>query len=225
MAEPIRLRAFSISELIDETVAMYRRRFFVFAAVGLVLTIPGLATALLSGSYRSLDPFINFFQAASNSSRAIPVAPQYNWSLIGLSYVIGIVMAPLAGFSFAPAPALVAAAVDVAHGRESGIGTAIATALRRYWALLGLVIVIALASPLWCLFPLAIWIFTAWSVAVPVMLEERAGIGTALSRSWNLMRGSWWRVFLILVVTSAMGTAIAFSIGGLLGIAGLLAPG
>ncbi|MGH2515924.1 MAG: DUF7544 domain-containing protein [Ktedonobacterales bacterium] len=56
---------------------------------------------------------------------------------------------------------------------------------------------------------LAVRLFLAPVIAA----TERAGVGTALSRSWRLTRGSWWRSFgVILVITIVVGaTVLIFS--------------
>jgi hypothetical protein len=51
-----------------------------------------------------------------------------------------------------------------------------------------------------CLFPLWIWIWVGWSVAIPTMFIENAGLVPALGRSWRLVEGRWWRTFLMVVL-------------------------
>jgi len=227
VSPPLRLRVLGIPELIDQAIELYRARFLVFTGVSLALTIPALATAVLSGSYRSLDPFISVFQA-SGSTPAINTPPQFNGAMVGLSYLIGIVMAPLAGWSAVPAPALVAVALQTAHGRDIGVGGALAAALKRYWALL-LVMIASVAVGLLvftCLgIPLAVWILVAWAVVVPVMLEERASAGAAFTRSWSLVRDNWWRTFAVVLLVALLGFAVELGLVSLFGFAIVFVPG
>lgn len=222
MPEPIRLRALPVSELVDQTVALYRRRFAVFAGMALLLAIPALATALLSGAYRSLDPILALLQ--SGGGRGVVAQPQYNGLLVALSYVIGVVMAPLGGYSLLAAPALVAVAIDVAHGRDATLGGALLAALRRYWALLGMAILFTLALATFCAFPLGVWVFVGWAVAVPVLLEERTSIGGALGRSWNLVRDNWWHSFFTLLLAWGLGIAVEAALLSLVGALVFLVP-
>ena len=76
---------------------------------------------------------------------------------------------------------------------------------------------------------LFLWIVIRLYFAMPVVILERVGAGRALGRSWELTRGSWWRIFgiillstvLIGVVTNLLGTP--FSIISLVPV--FLAPG
>ena len=68
-----------------------------------------------------------------------------------------------------------------------------------------------------------IWLAVLWSLSSTVLLLEGGGITRALSRSRELVRGSWWRVFGILVLIWLISFFISFAIsavGGL--IAGVL---
>jgi hypothetical protein len=42
---------------------------------------------------------------------------------------------------------------------------------------------------------LAIWLWAAWSVAIPALLTEDARGSKALTRSFRLVKGGWWRTF------------------------------
>jgi hypothetical protein len=53
---------------------------------------------------------------------------------------------------------------------------------------------------LFCLFPLWIWIGIGWSVVMPIMFIENAGLVPALGRSWRLVEGRWWRTFLMFLL-------------------------
>lgn len=54
---------------------------------------------------------------------------------------------------------------------------------------------VAAALSLW------LWINIRLAFAVPPVVLERISPGAALARSWRLTRGSWWRCFLILLLT------------------------
>ncbi|HUJ06050.1 MAG TPA: glycerophosphoryl diester phosphodiesterase membrane domain-containing protein [Streptosporangiaceae bacterium] len=71
---------------------------------------------------------------------------------------------------------------------------------------------------------LEIWVYVRLSLAVPAVVLEAAGPWTAIKRSWQLVRGSWWRIFGISLLTLLIVELVAgvlqlpFSIlGGLLG--------
>jgi hypothetical protein len=61
-----------------------------------------------------------------------------------------------------------------------------------------------------------IWLYVAWSVAVPAMLIERLGPFRGLGRSRRLIKGRWWASAAVLIVASLMVTLIAGAIEALL---------
>ncbi|MFF9867735.1 glycerophosphoryl diester phosphodiesterase membrane domain-containing protein [Streptomyces sp. NPDC013953] len=81
-------------------------------------------------------------------------------------------------------------------------------------------------------FVVMIWLMIRFSLASPALMLERQGIVPAMRRSAKLVRGAWWRVFGILLLTIlllflvSMIIAIPFSMIGLAvdgeGISGLL---
>jgi hypothetical protein len=55
------------------------------------------------------------------------------------------------------------------------------------------------------------------SMSVPAFILERKGVTDSMSRSWNLVSGSWWNVLLVFVVASIIAgivSAILLAIGG-----------
>src|SRR5438132_208808 len=81
--------------------------------------------------------------------------------------------------------------------RALGFGEVLDEVFRFYRRNFWLLVLLSLTC---LLIPLSLWILVRWAVAIPVLLNERAGPVAALSRSWHLTRGSWWRTFGILVV-------------------------
>ncbi|MFE5794571.1 oxidoreductase [Streptomyces sp. NPDC056503] len=59
------------------------------------------------------------------------------------------------------------------------------------WALTGLLVLLLAFGTM----PLAIWIWVKFSLAPTAAVVESAGALTAMRRSAQLVRGSWWRVF------------------------------
>lgn len=57
-----------------------------------------------------------------------------------------------------------------------------------------------------------IWLYVAWSVAVPALLLENLRGSKALGRSFRLVKGRWWRTFGTLLV----GFILAAVVGGIL---------
>jgi hypothetical protein len=60
---------------------------------------------------------------------------------------------------------------------------------------------------------LAVFFYCKFSLAVPACLLERLPVGAALSRSWNLTRNSFWRIFLIYLLTWILSFVLALALG------------
>jgi hypothetical protein len=52
--------------------------------------------------------------------------------------------------------------------------------------------------------PFAVWLYVRLGVAAPALVLEKATIGTAMRRSARLVRGTWWRVLGILLLTQVI---------------------
>ncbi|MFE2727535.1 hypothetical protein [Kitasatospora sp. NPDC059327] len=57
--------------------------------------------------------------------------------------------------------------------------------------------------------PVAVWIWIQLSLAAPALMLEKQGVRTALSRSRRLVRGSWWRIFGINILSQLMAGIVA----------------
>jgi hypothetical protein len=95
--------------------------------------------------------------------------------------------------------------------------------LRRYFAILGYLLLIGLMVLMFCLLPLWIWIWVGWVTVLPVMFVENTGLVAAMGRSWRLVEGRWWRTFLILFLVLLIWYVVQIALGGFLSLAsGLL---
>jgi hypothetical protein len=56
--------------------------------------------------------------------------------------------------------------------------------------------------------PVAGWLLIRYSLAAPALMLEKQGVVTALSRSRRLVRGSWWRVFGIVLLSKVLSVVI-----------------
>ncbi|MGL5859045.1 MAG: hypothetical protein ACRC35_11715 [Angustibacter sp.] len=56
-----------------------------------------------------------------------------------------------------------------------------------------------------------LWVRLAFAPAS--LLLERIGVGAALTRSWRLVTGSWWRVFGILLLAALIAAVASFTVG------------
>ncbi len=119
------------------------------------------------------------------------------WALLGLSLLSGLVAA---------VPTIVAAVVAiVAVATAGGVGLAIAVPA----------VLAGLAA--------SVYLVVRLSLAPAAMVLEKCGVVVSLRRSSVLARGSWWRLFGILLLTGVIAATLGAVVGFPLGIAGAVA--
>jgi hypothetical protein len=66
-----------------------------------------------------------------------------------------------------------------------------------------------------CVAPVALWlwVFVGWIAVTPAMFVENIGLGAAMGRSWNLVKGRWWRTFLILFLMYIVWYVASIALG------------
>jgi hypothetical protein len=195
----MRFRALGLGEILDEIFRFYRRNFWLLALLSLAPVVPSLLLTIGSGQagqFGALGGLINSLGNPNAQPPATPI-PNVNLVLLLAGYVVSLALVP---FSVGLVPR---AGIDLALGQPTGFRIALQGTLRRYWGLFAIVLLyvpVVLLAITCILLPLSLWILVRWAVAVPLLLAEGIGPIDALSRSWHLTRGSWWRTFGILVV-------------------------
>lgn len=204
---PLRLRPLEIGDLLDETFRMYRRHFFLFAGLSVILSIPG---AVLGG-YSSYTLFNGLLQ---QTTLGRPADLGFLEGTLLAYGVVGLISLALIPFFYG---AVTYAACESALGRQVTPLGVLRGVLHRYWALLGYWLLIGVMGIVFCLIPLWVWIWVGWAVVMPVMFVENSGLGAAMGRSWWLVQNRWWRTFLILflmfVLTNVVSVALAAFVG------------
>ena len=114
--------------------------------------------------------------------------------------------------------ACVKAVSDIYLDQPTDIGTSLRFALRRLGSLLWLEIMtyVLLALAFVAIVIPGIWLYAAWSVAVPALLIEGCRGWGALRRSFRLVRGRWWPAAGVLLVSEVMMWVVAGAIEGVL---------
>ncbi len=201
---PLRLRPLEIGDLLDETFRMYRRHFLLFAGISALLAIPSAA----SSGFNVFAVFGTLFQPTAQFNDTTYIESQ-------LAQIVALII-NLALLPFGLG-AVTYAACESALGRRVTAGAVFRAVLRRYFPLLGFFLLIVVMAIVFCLIPLWIWIWVNWIAVVPMMFVENIGLGAAMSRSWRLVAGRWWRTFLIVfllaVLTYVVRTAlVAFAV-------------
>jgi len=201
---PLRLRPLEIGDVLDETFRLYRRNFLVIAGISVGFAIP--FAALAGYGFGSLfTTFVN--QAASGNPTDFS---QVSGGLVGLAlgYLVNVALQPL------QLGAITFAVSESALGHAVTFRGVLRAALRRYLHVLGLVLLLMGMWITFCLFPLWIWILVGWVAVLPAIFVENLGLGAAMSRSWRLVRGMWWRTFLIILLIGLVYYVVDFALSG-----------
>jgi hypothetical protein len=239
-ATPGALRPRAVSELLDDSFRLYRRHFTLLATVSFLVAIPslviGIAVALSTANLQRLTTTVG----TSTGPSSVDVQTffqQFIAQLIPL-FILGGLLLLLAGPLIFGAN--INAAVDVIAGRPATPTSVLGGTLRRYFALLGLIGVGALfLIGLWAVagvsivltavtrqpilavlgvvaaIALGIWLGIRWALVLPAMFAEHLGPIKGLSRSYQLVRGEWWRTLGILLLLQIMIGIISFALGAI----------
>ena len=229
-APPVRLRAMSLADLLDETFRVYRRQFTVLAGVALLVLIPGLCITLLSGAYRfnPLTPaYWQSFVQSINDPQALSQFQQRSQQVMAspfypLTYVVGLLL-----FPFTTA-AVYRAATGAAVGQAQTIGSVLQGTLRRYFGIFGLAILAgltALGGILIVTIPVVIWVLVRWAVSLPALLAENVGPTAALGRSWALVKDQWWRTLGIVLVLAILTSVVSAAVTAVFSVIAAVFPG
>jgi hypothetical protein len=213
-----------LPELLDELFRLYRRHFSLIVGVSLLVALPGLVWSLVTGIYK-----LNGASYANLITTAPGAQPSFNSQQ--LTNLLGILaLGFIGGFFLAPISlgAVFRAVTDVALGRPATIGSVLRETLARYLPLLGLVGLIVLFWVGWfiaeivgaillllpaiAVFCGAVYLVVRWSLSMAAMMAEDIGPIRGMGRSWNLVSGSWWRTFGILVIVFIMWLIISYGL-------------
>jgi len=219
-----------LPELLDELFRLYRRQFSLIVGVSLLVALPGLVWTLVTGTYRlNSASFANIFVTTGSTT------PVFN-SQQFLNLFGPILLGLVGGFFLLPISigAVYRAVTDVALGRPATIGSVLRETLARYLPLLGLVGLgilifigwiiaeiigfVLLVLPGLAVFCAAIYLAVRWTLTVAAMMAEDIGPIRGLGRSWNLVSGSWWRTFGILLIVGILQTIISYGLFILFGV-------
>ena len=143
---------------------------------------------------------------------------QFSFNVIGLGvtlvqYLLLVVLAGV--LSVAVQRALFGLGTTWADVREQTAG--------RRWRLVLLALLVGAALTLGCSCcpPLGLVVLTLWGVAAPALVQERIGVGRALSRSGSLIKGGFWRVTGIFVVVTLLSYLVSSAITATFALIGL----
>ena len=203
MSTAAQLRPLGIGEILDAGVKVYRSRFAtMLEAVAVVIVPVQVLNVLITLSLPDTSTTAGTTTTTSNSEWA-------GFAALLLVFVINVVSSALAE------AACLKAVSDTYLGTESDWRESLRFGFRRFGSLVwltlihGVIVLLGLAA---CIVP-GVWLYVAWSVAVPVLLIEGPRGFQALRRSFDLVRRRWWPTAGILILANLLVTAIAAGIG------------
>jgi hypothetical protein len=208
-------------EIVDEGVRAVRRDIGLYTAVAAFTVIPARLIAAgvstLFSPFNALDPF-TYYRVGAHAAITTSTSATFVITIFASFVTLAI--------STLGTGALVTVAGLRTLGQPCTVGAAYAQGWRRYWSLLGasilsrLVVVGIVLVSLFFAFPVALWFFVGWQLAPQVIVLEGRRAMKGLGRSFHLVRGSWWRCAMLLVLVGVLrlyATAIPAGIGFLIG--------
>jgi hypothetical protein len=178
-----------IGRVISETVQVLGRNIISFSVLGLVLA--GLPMAI-----------VGFIQVTTMRSQLAGMA-NGNFSF-SAGYFEGAGVGGLAALitNAILQGALIYATVQDLNGQKASIGESLATGLRNFLPLIGVMILFALAVALGFVLLIVpgIMIACAWCVVAPAVVADRTGVFGAFGRAAELTRGNRWLIFGLFVL-------------------------
>lgn len=205
------LRPLAFGEILDVALKIVGRHWKVMAACVALVVLPVqiASTALVY----SIDPT----RYDLNADPSVTTAADD--SRIGAVLVVNV----LAILSYMLAAAACFKAVSDGYlGREPGVGQSLRFGLPRIPRLLGMyfLVGVCVVIGLVLLIVPGLWIGTVWSLAVPAMLFERIGVFAALGRSFELVKGRFWGVLGLVIVSILIVLVISLLLGLVVGALG-----
>ncbi len=208
-------------EIVDEGVRAVRRDIGLYMTVAAYTVIPARLIAAgvsaLFTPFNPLDPF-TYYRVGAHAAVTTSASATFLITVVA-SFV------SLAITTFGTG-ALVTVAGLRTLGQPCTVGAAYAQARRRYWSLLGasvfsrLALIGIAAFSLFVASPVALWLYVGWQLAPQAIVLEGRRAFRGLGRSFHLVRGSWWRFAMLLVLVGVLrlyATAIPGGIGFLIG--------
>jgi len=210
------LRPLRIGEVLDVAIKLYRANFLTMVKAVLVFVLPTqILGALITSSLRTDFDFASGFnqgfdpEAAPVVDAAEFVTVMIGTALIGLLSVITAQLASAASFQ----------ALSTSYlGGEADWKETLRFALKKLWPLLwlGFLHALCLGIGFVLLIVPGVYLYAAFSVAVPVLLLENVRGASALGRSRRLVTGRWWPVAAVLLLTTILSSIISGAVTGLI---------
>lgn len=199
---PRDIRAFTVSEILDESFQLLKDHFVPLVSLGLIAQLP------IRFAYRGLE------LAPGEAATAT------FWISFGVVMVLTYTLSPLCNL------AVIWAVAEAQLGHEIAVGPSLKAALAcfvKYLGTLLLMSLLLLLASLVILLP-AIYLLVCWTLVGAVVAIEGVSGRRCLGRSRELVRGHWWRTLGILMLAMLLPALIASGGGFMFGAIPLLGP-
>ncbi len=192
-----------VNTVVARSIGLLRGHWQSLAGIALIVGALSALVGLVSGLL--LDQMLTDVQEGQTIS-------------LGMTLVASLASIVVIGLGLVLSAVLVLMVADLDAGSTPEPGVAASRVLGRLFPLVGLMLLASLlvAAGLVLFILPGIWVAVSLVPFVAVFFLEDKGIVATISRSFSLVRGSWWDVFLLVLLLAALNVAI-----GLVG----LAPG
>jgi hypothetical protein len=203
------LRPLGIGEILDVAIKITTRHWWTLARAVLVVVVPIQVLAAL------VDLSAAEGVITTGPDQTVDVEEDELWGFVAAA-VAAVVLTLLA--QTIATGACFKAVTDAYLGREPSWRRSLAVVLRNLHSIvwisiltytLGFLALLALIVP-------GIWLFIAWTVAIPAFLTEGVRGRRALGRSFRLVRGFWWRTFAVILIGSLLAGIVQSVVSGAL---------
>ena len=174
-----------------------------FAVIGRNFALCAGLALLFSG----LPRFVIQFLVIKSIVHFVRYSPQH----IAFAITAGLVSLVMAAVLQA---ALVRVAIEDLNGKRPAFGDCIGTAILLLLPTIGIALLTTAGAALALLLLVVpgVILFLRWSVAVPALVQERAGVFGSIARSTELTKGSRWPLFWLWIVMIVAAMAIQLAL-------------
>jgi hypothetical protein len=203
-SNPAQLRPLGVGEILDAGIKIYRNKFGTMLKAVAVVIVPVQVLNILVT--------LSLPDTTTSATGTTTTSDGSGWA--GVAALLLIVVISIVSSALAEAACLKAVS-DSYLGTETDWRGSLRFGFSRLGSLLWLTLihgVLLLLGFAACIIP-GVWLYAAWSVAVPALLLEGARGFKALGRSFNLVRRRWWPTAGTLLVANLLAAAVAFGFG------------
>jgi hypothetical protein len=195
----------TLGEILDRMFSIYRKNFLMLVGIA---GLPYAGVIVVIGFLVGL--------AALVATGSAPDAARIGIGAVGGIFLVVIIVMV---FVFIVAAILAslgtyAAVWDIQVGRKTGIKRAYGVAWSHAGSaiLAGILAGLAIIAGFFLLIIPGIIVYLALSLIFPVIIAEDSGGAESLGRSWELTKGYRWKIFVAVLVTFAVSSAITYGI-------------